>query len=136
MRSVSVLALALASLFAAPAFAEDAVTSSEDPSVSFPANAQVPIEFTLLDARNGDDGRLTPVFTHYSPRVVVDTGRELRCRLRIPSPPRSVAPGETADAAMSCSDVLVAHRDGTRFEMWEGRKRVGFGRVRLEALDH
>lgn len=132
MRSISLLALVAA--FAGPAFAVEVAEAAPDPRISFRVNAQVPIEFTLIDARKGEGGRLTPVFSHYSPRVVLEDGSELQCRLSIPAPQRSVAPGETADATMSCSDVLVAHRDGTRFEMWEGRKRVALGRVRVEAL--
>jgi hypothetical protein len=95
---------------------------------TWPAGTPVAVSLTVYP-RHGDVGRSSGVYSKYRPQMRFHGGQELTCELTLPGKDALIEPGATGDAHITCNEAFKTHKDSPTFQMREGGRVVGEGRV-------
>jgi hypothetical protein len=100
-------------------------------TIALPKDVPMAARFTLMNEAPLS-GRSSPISSNYRPQFsFAGHPDDLTCTVTLPASTPELAPGQSADATLTCgADVQM---DSTRleFEVREGGKKVGFGSVRV-----
>src|SRR5262245_20226076 len=79
---------------------------------SFQAGIEYPAEVVLLKFDGRKTGRENPIYNGYRPQLSFAGAKAtVSCKLRIPSSPEKVEPGETAAVGIGCLEDFKAPRN-------------------------
>jgi hypothetical protein len=96
---------------------------------TWPAGTPVAVSLTVYP-RHGDVGRSSGVYSKYRPQMRFHGGQEVTCELTLPGDKDAlIEPGATGDAHITCNESFKTHKDSPTFQMREGGRVVGEGRV-------
>ena len=96
---------------------------------TWPAGVPVAVSITVYP-RNGDVGRSSGVATACRPQLVFHGAQQLTCELTLPGGQDArIEPGATGDARITCTEPFKTHPASPSFQMLEGGRVVGEGRV-------
>ncbi len=116
-----------------PASAAKLASRTSDPMAdvrTWPAGTPVAARITVYP-RHGDVGRSSGVSSKYRPQLRFHGGQELTCELTLPGQDALIEPGATGDAQITCNEPFKTHKDSPGFQVREGGRVVGEGRVTI-----
>lgn len=98
--------------------------------VVYPAAVNTPAAITLLP-REGKVGRDNPFYDNYRPQVQFSAERDpVTCTVRVAPSLEKVAPGQTADVALNCTETFKVREDQKAFVVLEGGRQVALGTLK------
>lgn len=95
---------------------------------TWPAGTPVAVSLTVYP-RHGDVGRSSGVYSKYRPQMRFHGGQDVTCELTLPGKDALIEPGATGDAQITCNEAFKTHQDSPTFQMREGGRVVGEGRL-------
>jgi translation elongation factor EF-Tu-like GTPase len=97
---------------------------------SFPAGTPAAANVTLL-VREGDVGRSSAIQNGYRPQLKFSANpEEISCELSMPATTPQLSPGGSLDVSLRCTGEIRAKADQLGFDMLEGGRKVGMGKLR------